>query len=91
MSLGSLVGKRFELLVDECWSGVPKGKSYFIQAGSKGVVESVTLLEGTVPLVYLNFDQIKPREGFVFGLGCADWEFTTTRSRRIKIHFEEAA
>jgi len=87
MKLRDLLGKRVELLQDECWAGVPRGN--FILAGAKGTVELAEMPGQSAPLVHIHFDRIKPREGFYFGIGTPDWEFSDARRGLLRIIEEE--
>ena len=91
MRLRDLVGKRVELMEDESWAGIPKSHGIFIKAGSLGTVEAAKLEHEGQPIIHINFDKVKPREGFYFGVGYADWDFSEARLKRMRVIEETEA
>lgn len=79
--LGDLVGKRIELLTDQCWAA----RRGFVTAGHRGTVQQIELIVGQQPLVHIKLDRIEPREGLYFGLGCADWDLSPRFQRNFRV------
>ena len=81
MKLRDLVGKRVELLQDECWAA-SRG---YVTSGHRGTVELADLAAGRQPLVHIHFDKVRAREGGYFGIGFPEWEFSEARQQRLRI------
>ena len=58
----SILGRRVELLVDECWVGAP---NKWIRKGHQGFIR----YSKKYKKYHIVFDKIKPIEDFIFGLG----------------------